>query len=255
MLLTHVRRRLARYAPPAGGDRSGVLLNRSDPELSIWTPPPDWRHLPTVCGPWARVHDWLEEVGYRPRDVQLVGGATGFSFEQAVQSVDSDGAAYANSNTEAALATTVSFIGSGSGAVSGGFFTPGKTIAIRFRGIMSTTGTPNWTTNVRQDSTSGTSAGAQTLYATASGISNLPFGVDALLVCRADTATGNVESCVEYTPGATPGTGTNTRQLARANIGSFDTTANRLFMVTGLWGTANASNTATAKVFVVEVLN
>ncbi len=255
MLLSHVRKRLAKTAPPPSGS-CGVLVNRAaDPDLAIWTPPLDWMHLPAVCGPWLRVHEWLEEVGYRPRGVRLVSGGTGFSFAQCVQSIDGDGAAYASSTTETALATTVSFLGSGTGTVSGGFFTAGKTIALHFRGIMSTTGTPNWTTNVRQDSTSGTTCGAQTLYATASGIASLPFAVDAWLVCRADGTAGNVESCVEYGRGGTPGSATNDRQFARANVGSFDTTGNRLFMVTGLWGTSSSSNTATGKVFVVEVLN
>ena len=258
MLLSFARRRLVRPAPPARSGE-GILLNRGPAEHMIWTPPADWPHLPTVVGSWARLNDWLEEVGFFPRDlrgrIKVIAGATGFSFAQTVQSIDGDGAAYANSTSETALATTVSFLGSGSGTVSGGFFAAGKSIALHFRGIMSTTGTPNWTTNVRQDSTSGTSAGAQTLYATASGISSLPFGVDAMLVCRADGTAGNVESCVEYTPGTTPGSNTNVRQLARANIGSFDTTGNRSFLVTGLWGTANASNTATAKIFAVEVLN
>jgi hypothetical protein len=236
-----------------------VFANRGPAEYMVWTPPPDWSHLPAVVGSWARVNEWLEEVGAFPRDlagrIRAVAGSTGFTFAQTIQSIDGDGAAYASSVTETALATTISFLGSGSGTVSGGFFSAGKTLALHFRGILSTTGTPNWTTNVRQDSTSGTSAGAQTLYATASGIASLPFAVDALLVCRADGTAGNVESCVEYSPGTTPGSNTNSRQLARANIGSFDTTGNRSFLVTGLWGTSSSSNTATAKLVVVEALN
>lgn len=254
MLLTHIRRRLLRPAPPAQPGE-GILLNRSSVDVCIWTPPVGWEHLPAVCGPWARINDWLEEVGYKPAGIKLVSGGTGFTFQQTVQSIDTDGAAYANSTSETALATTVTFLGSGSGTVSGGFFSAGKSIGLHFRGIMSTTGTPNWTTNVRQDSTAGTSAGAQTLYATATGISNLPFGVDCFLICRADGTAGNVETAVEYTPGTTPGTNTNVRQLNRANIGSFDTTGNRSFLVTGLWGTASSSNTATGKIFIVEVLN
>ena len=256
MLLTHVRRRLAKPAPRALPGQ-GVLVNRAnDPELSIWTPPDDWKGaLPTVVGPWKRIHEWLEEVGYRPKGVLLVSGATGFSFQQTVQSIDADGGSYTNSATETALATTVNFLGSGAGTVSGGAFRAGLTIGLHFRGILSTTLTPNWTTNVRLDSTSGTTLGAQALYATASGIASLPFAVDAYIVCRADSTAGILESCVEYTPGATPGANTNTRQLARANVTSFDTTANHNFLVTGLWGTANAANTAIAKIFVVEVLN
>lgn len=232
-----------------------ILRNSTPHPIAIWTPPAGVP-LPGVAGAtWARVNEWLEEVGYVRQGVRLIGGGTNFSFAQTVQSIDGDGAAYASSTTETALATTLSFLGSGSGTVSGGFFSAGKTLALHFRGIMSTTGTPNWTTNVRQDSTSGTTAGAQTLYATASGIASLPFAVDALLVCRADGSAGNVETCVEYSPGTTPGASTNSRQLARANIGSFDCTGNRSFLVTGLWGTNSASNTATGKIFVVEVLN
>lgn len=232
-----------------------ILRNSSPNDLVVWTPPPDVP-LPTVVGVSSqRVCEWLEEVDYIRAGHKVISGGTGFTFQQTVQSQDADGAAYANSVAETALATTVTFLGSGTGTVSGGFFAPQKTIGLHFRGIMSTTVTPNWTTNVRQDSTSGTSCGAQTLYATASGISNLSFAVDAFLVCRADGSAGNVESMVEYTPGATPGSATNIRALARANVGSFDTTGNRSFLVTGLWGTPSASNTATCKIFIVEVLN
>src|SRR5215472_12109653 len=161
----------------------GILKNSSASELIVWVPPPDVP-LPSVCGTSvARVCEWLEEMGFVRKGYKLISGGTSFNFQQTVQSQDADGAAYANSNAETALATSVTFLGSGSGTVSGGFFVATKTIGLHFRGIMSTTGTPNWTTNVRQDSTAGTSAGAQTLYATASGISNLPFAVDAYLVC------------------------------------------------------------------------
>jgi hypothetical protein len=231
-----------------------ILRNSSPNELVVWTPPQDVP-LPTVVGVSSqRVCEWLEEVGHIRAGHKVISGGTGFTFQQTVQSQDADGAAYNTSVTETALATTVTFLGSGTGTVSGGFFAPQKTLGIHFRGIMSTTATPNWTTNVRQDSTAGTTCGAQVLYATASGISSLPFAVDAYLVCRADGSAGNVESMVEYTPGTT-GSVTNTRTLARANVGSFDTTGNRSFLVTGLWGTSSASNTATCKIFIVEVLN
>jgi hypothetical protein len=237
----------------------GILRNSSGNDLYLWSPAPYWPEpdcdIPTVCGPHQRVYEWLEEIGFLRAGVKPISGGSSFTFQQTVQSMGADGAAYANSAAETALATTVTFLGSGTGTVSGGFWVPEKTIGIHFRGIMSTTGTPNWTTNVRQDSTGGTTCGAQTLYATATGIANLPFAVDAYLVCRTDGTAGVVETAIEYTPGTTPGTNTNVRQLARANVTSFDTTANRLFMVTGLWGTANAANTATAKVWVVEVLN
>jgi hypothetical protein len=197
----------------------------------------------------------LEEVDYIRAGHKVISGGTAFTFQQTVQSQDADGAAYANAIAETALATTVTFLGSGTGTVSGGFFAPQKTLGLHFRGIMSTTATPTWLTNVRQDSTAGTTCGAQTVYTTATGISNLPWAVDAFLVCRADGATGNVESMIEYTPGTTPGSNTNVRTLARANVASFDTTGNRSFLVTGTWGTANAANTATCKIFIVEVLN
>jgi hypothetical protein len=233
----------------------GLLRNHTSDDLYVWEPPSDGPPLSPVCGPWARVNEWLEEQGFLRYGAKLVAGGTNFSFVQAIQSDNADGAAYASSITETALASTVSLLGSGTGTITGGFWKPGLSVHLLFRGIMSTTGTPNWTTNVRQDSTSGTTAGAQTLYATASGIASLPFGVDAWLTCRAIGSAGNVESCVEYLPGTTPGSNTNSHQLARANIGSFDTTGNRSFMVTGLWGTSSSSNTATAKLWIVEVLN
>jgi hypothetical protein len=253
MLLPFMRRRLVRPAPPplAG---EGILMNNGPSEYMIWRPPADCP-LPAVVGTWRRVNDWLEEVGFLPRGIHLISGATGFTFQQTVQSQDADGASYNTSVTETALATSVSFLGSGTGTVSGGIFGAGKAFAFHFRGVLSTTATPNWTTNVRVDSTSGSTLGAQTLYATASGINALPFAVDAYVVCRADSTAGVLETFVEYSPGATPGANTNSRQLARANITSFDTTANHPFLITGLWGTSSGSNIGLAKIFIAEVLN
>jgi len=240
----------------------GILSNRTDADLGVWAPAPYWPepdcNLPTVCGPWARINEWLEEIGFLRDGVRLIGGGTSFTFQQTVQAQDADGTSLTNSTTETALATTVSFLGSGSGTVGvGGFWAEEKTLGIHFRGALSSAAsTPgNFNLNLRQDSTSGTSAGGQTAYALATSLATSPIALDAYLTCRAVGTAGNVEAMVEYTPGATPSGTTNVRQLARANIGSFDTTGNRSFLVDGLFSTASASNIALAKLFIVEVLN
>lgn len=235
----------------------GVLLNRSSSEAFVWTPEPGM-DLPTVCGPFGRVNEWLEEVGVLRDGIKLIAGGTGFSFQQTIQAQDADGASLTNSAAETALATTVSFLGSGSGTVGvGGFWAEEKTIGIHFRGVVSSAASSqgNFNLNLRQDSTSGTSAGGQTAYALAASLSSSPVALDAYLTCRAVGTAGNVEAMVEYTPGATPSSNTNVRQLARANIGSFDTTGNRSFLVDGFFSAALAANIALAKLFVVEVLN
>lgn len=243
-----------------GRVEQGLLLNRTGQDLHVWGPPSYWdgpeSRLPTVVGPFARVNEWLEEVGVLRDGVRLVGGGTSFSFTQLVQATDADGSALA-AGSETALATTITFLGSGTGTGAGGFWYPGKTLGIHFRGALSSAGsTPgNFNLNLRQTSTSGTSAGAQGAYALATSLSSSPVALDAFITCRNDGSAGNIETCVEYSPGATPSSGTNVRQLARANIGSFDTTANQLFVISGLFSAWVSGDSATAKLFFVEVLN
>jgi hypothetical protein len=236
----------------------GLIRNSTADSFYVWEPGEAWPDLPTVCGPFRRVNEWLEEVGVLREGVKLIAGGTSFNFQQTIQAQDADGASLTNSATETALATTVSFLGSGTGTVGvGGFFSEQKTLGIHFRGaVSSASSTPgNFNLNLRQDSTSGTTGGAQTAYALATSLATSPVALDAYLTCRAVGTAGNVESMVEYTPAATPASNTNVRQLARANIGSFDTTGNRSFLVDGLFSSALAANVALAKIFIVEVLN
>src|SRR5262245_41453055 len=108
---------------------SGILLNSSGQNLYVWSPAPYWPepdcNLPTVVGPFKRVNEWLEESGFA-RGVKLIAGGTSFSFEQVVQAIDADGPSLA-AGSETALATTVTFLGSGTGTGAGGFWTSGKT--------------------------------------------------------------------------------------------------------------------------------
>jgi len=239
---------------------SGILINRSGQNLHVWSPPSYWpapeRNLPTVVGPFARVNEWLEEIGILRDGIKLIGGGTSFSFEQVVQAIDADGPNLA-AGSETALATTITFLGSGTGTGAGGFWTSGKTLGIHFRGaISSASSSPgNFNLNLRQTSTAGTSAGAQSAYTLANSLSSSPVSLDAYLTCRVDGSGGNLEACVTYMPGATPSSGTNVAQLARANIGSFDTTANQLFVVSGLFSAWASGDSAIAKLFIVEVLN
>jgi hypothetical protein len=242
-----------------------------------------------VAGRWQRVHEYLEEIEVARRGVKAIMPGTGrsflsdaeavlkrtkarygdlpilntnFSFVQTVQSIDADGASLTNSVTETALATSVSFLGSGSGTGTGGFFQPQKTLRMWMTGVLSSAASApgNFNLNIRQDSTSGTSAGAQTAYALAVSLATSPIECEAFLVCRADGTAGNVEALTRYFVGLTPSAttlpnGQTTSALARANIGSFDTTGNRSFLVTGLFSAASTSNIAIAKIFIVEVLN
>lgn len=235
----------------------GLLLNRSGSDLYLWSPDDPQCPLPTVCGPRMRVHEWLEEIGEIPRGFRIVSGGTGFNFAQAIQAIDADGASLASSTTETALATTVSFLGSGSGTITGGFWSPQRTVRIKCVVAVSSLGSSpgNFNLNLRQDSTSGTSGGAQAAYALATALSASRVSLDAYLTCRVDGSSGNVESCVTYMPSATPASNPNVAQVVGANIGSFDTTGNRSLIVTGLFGTSNAANIALAKILVVEVLN
>ena len=334
----------------------GLLLNRSGESLHVWSPQPYWPEpdcsLPTVVGPFARVNEWLEEVGLLRGGIKIIAGGTSFSFTQVIQAIDADGGSLAT-GSETALATTITFLGSGSGTGAGGFWSPGKTLGIHFRGALSSAAsTPgNFNLNLRQTSTSGTSAGAQTAYAMATSLSASPIGLDAWITCRSDGSGGNVETCVDYLPGVTPAGGSlvelqaslspasvganttaeqtiafsgvlstdiivgvskptaqaglglvgwrvpsagnvaftyvndtaspitptasetytievvrggssgvavglgNQHQLARANIGSFDTTANQLFVVSGLFSSWVSGDSVLGKLFFVEVLN
>lgn len=236
----------------------GLLLNRSGQDLHVWSPAPYWDDcdLPTVVGPPARINEWLEEVGLAREGIRVIAGGTGFSFDQVLQSIDADGPSLAT-GVETALVNTVTFLGSGTGAISGGAWAAGRAIRIHFVAALSSAASSpgNFNLNVRQNGASGTSAGAQTAYALATSLSGSRIALDANLVCRGDTSGGNLETCVEYSPGTTRSSGPNSREIAGTNIGGFDTTANQFFTVSGLFSAWVSGDSVTAKILTLEVMN
>lgn len=154
----------------------------------------------------------------------------------------------ANTTTETTL------IGTGVGTVTlpANFFTVGKTIRFRFRGIISDTGTPTVQIKIKLGAT--TIADSGTVALILSTLSNDYFEVEGGLTCRTTGATGTVISSgvMLYDKNANA---SNAIGIINTGTTTIDTTASQAFDVTFDWGTASASNTITSQIGTVEVLN
>lgn len=151
-------------------------------------------------------------------------------------------ATVANTTTE----TTLIGGGNGSATLPANFWRVGKSLRVRAWGVVSDTGTPTLTINLKIGSTTLCTTGAITL---GSGISNVHFTLDAILTCRTTGATGTIMSQGVFMQNAVVSGLTNTA------ADTIDTTAAAAVDVTATWGAASASNTISSHNVTVELLN
>lgn len=149
----------------------------------------------------------------------------------------------ANTTTE----TTLFFSGAGTLTLPANFFVVGKTIQFYLGGFHSSTGNPTATINIKLG---GTTIATGTL--TSGNGSNDGFTIFGALICRSTGGSGTI-SCKgvfteEHTGGGLIG-------LVSTTATTIDTTATQTFDVTITWGTADAGNTITNQIGVLEVNN
>jgi len=131
------------------------------------------------------------------------------------------------------------------------FFIVGKTIRIRMRGIVSNTGTPNFTVKTKLGSTVVASTGLVTM---SKNITNKYFDCEITITCRTTGASGTIMGAGKFEHDAT-GNLAETYGMVSTSAVVVNTTASQTINITFEWGTANVANTITSQVGVVEIIN
>lgn len=122
----------------------------------------------------------------------------------------------------------------------------GSTIRLTVRGFISDVGNPTLNIRVKLGSTTMVSTGAVALSA---ALSNADFSLEVLLTCRSIGASGTVvaNGYFMYSNGTT-------LDMVTTTPTTIDTTITEEVGVTVEWGTANAGNTLSSQIVVIEQL-
>jgi hypothetical protein len=123
------------------------------------------------------------------------------------------------------------------------------------RGVFSNTGTPTLLLGFYYGNVAGTALATTGATTTASGVTNLQWYMDALVVIRTLGTSGTAWTQGEW------GLGTSATAMSHLPLPgaapaavTVDTTAAKVISVGGQWGTANASNLVTCHQFLIEAV-
>lgn len=172
-------------------------------------------------------------------------------FSEAFAWATSDGAAVANTTTE-----TIIFPNQ---TIPANFLQDGRVLRFRAFGKLSTTGTPTIQFGLRAGGVGGTLLWQTEAITNGSGVTNINWGLEVLVVVRSNGASGTVLAMGEVMVNTS--TSANVSQVASVSgsdapaTASFDLTADSAFALTAKWGTASASNTLTGVYYTIEALN
>jgi hypothetical protein len=148
-------------------------------------------------------------------------------------------ATVSNTTTETAIGTVTIPAGDAGLVTNGGY-------QIRFWGVVSCTGTPTVTINVRLTSATGTLIGSSGSLTCRSGVSNAFLHARYSLMVTAAGSSGTFDGLGEFISNiVASSSATNLYQVQGTAI---NTTAAVTLVVTAVWGAANASNTVTGHV-------
>lgn len=151
--------------------------------------------------------------------------------------------------TIANSAVETSLIGAGAGILTlpSYYFHPGRTIRVKATGIVSTTGTPNFTVNAKVQGTTR----ATVTKAFAGTIADNTFEIEILLTCYTTGAGGTAWIQGSF---KCDGTTFNYAGLATTAAFTLNTTTTNAIDLSFQWGTANPANTITCTNVTVEAL-
>jgi len=131
------------------------------------------------------------------------------------------------------------------------FFIVGKTVRARIRGHMSTVGTPNMTAKFKLNSTELVTTG---VVGASKDITDNYFVVEIVFVCRSVGTSGTIVATGNF-ENDTGDNKSEIRSMVNINPITIDTTIAQTLSMTFKWGTANAGNTITSQIAIVELLN
>lgn len=133
---------------------------------------------------------------------------------------------------------------------------PGAAIRCTGYGRFSTTGTPTLNIGLYSGGSAGTALATTGAITTTSGVTNVPWWAQFLVVCRAIGTSGTLftQGFVHGISG-TVGVSVVPAPASAPAVATVDTTAAKSLDLTATWGTSSASNTITCHSWVVEALN
>ena len=170
-----------------------------------------------------------------------------------------DGTAIANTTTETIIFPNVT--------VPANYLQDGRVLRLTAYGRHSTTATPTLTFAVRWGGVSGIVIAQSGAITCGSAVSNAMWKVEVLIQVRSNGSTGSVFAVGEVHVGedAASTVGSATNASAMGLMGSagvatpaavtVDLTADTALALTADWSAANAANTLTGHVYVIEALN
>lgn len=173
------------------------------------------------------------------------------SWQELIGWATSDGAAVANTATETVIYPDIT--------LPGGYQNDGRVLRLTVFGKLSTTGTPTMTFALRWGGVAGTLLATSEAITNGSGVTNVSWGVQLTLQVRSNGSSGSILAVGAAEIHTAAGT------LVRGLMGvsgydapapvTVDLSTDQALSITAKWGTANASNTLTGLLWLLESLN
>lgn len=133
---------------------------------------------------------------------------------------------------------------------------PGAVIRVTAYGRFSTTGTPTLLLGLYSGGAAGVSIANSGAITTTSGVTNVPFKAEFLVVCRAIGTSGTLfAQGTAHGISGTVGVSVVPIPASAPAVATVDTTLAKTWDLCAQWGTSSASNTITCHLFVVEGMN
>lgn len=180
-------------------------------------------------------------------------------FQETLAWATADGSAIANTTTETIIFPNIT--------IGANYMQDGRVVRITAYGRHSTTSTPTLTYRFRWGGVAGTVLCASGAITTGTTVTAGMWAVEAILQTRSNGSSGTIfavgKATVADDAASTVGSATNTHGadfmgsagVATPAAATVDLTADTALSITATWGTANASNTLTGHVYVLESLN
>lgn len=161
-----------------------------------------------------------------------------------------DGSALANSVTLTDISAAPQI------TIPANFLYPGAALRVTASGRFSTTATPTLLLGVYYGAVAGTALGTTGAITTTSGVTNVPWRLEALIICRTIGSSGSLftQGMVHGISGTVGVSVVPIPASAPAAV-TVDTTAAKTLTIGAQWGTSSASNTITLHQMLVETLN